>query len=199
MPVHKRIQSGEANLCLWKITEDITDFNLPISPKESDNLSRNQQWLAGRAALDALDVDVEALRKDDYGKPWIQGSNGHVSLSHCKSYAAAIKSQNPVGIDIEEITPRIERIAPRFVHESEWAFISEDDRLKCLYILWSAKEALYKLYGKKSVDFKHHMIAKPFEISSSGVFYMEFLKNTSMLYVMQYEVYDNHTLVWVEG
>jgi hypothetical protein len=28
---------------------------------------------------------------------------------------------------------------------------------------------------------------------------MEFLKNTSMLYVMQYEVYDNHTLVWVEG
>ena len=199
MPVHKRIQSGEANLCLWKITEDIADFNLPISPEESDNLSRNQQWLAGRAALDALDVDIEALQKDTYGKPMIVGGSAQVSLSHCKSYAAAIKSQNPVGIDIEEITPRIERIAPRFVHEHEWKFVSNRDRLVYLYVLWSAKEALYKLYGKKSVDFKNHMIAKPFELSTSGVFYMEFLKNTSMLYVMQYEVYDNHTLVWVEG
>lgn len=199
MPVHKRIQSGEANLCLWKITEEITDFNLSISREESDNLSRNQQWLAGRAALDALDVDIEALQKDTYGKPMIGGGSAQVSLSHCKSYAAAIKSQNPVGIDIEEITPRIERIAPRFVHEYEWEFISKRDRLVYLYVLWSAKEALYKLYGKKSVDFKNHMIAKPFELSTSGVFYMEFLKNTSMLYVMQYEVYDNHTLVWVEG
>ena len=199
LPVLKKIQTEESEICLWKITEDVNGFKLDIAPKESDNQTRNTQWLASRAALDVLDIDVANLDKDKYGKPFIKGKSKEVSISHCRQYAAAIASKVKVGIDIEEITPRIERIAKRFVHDKEWTFVKDDSRLEMLYLLWSAKEALYKLYGKKAVDFKNHMIAQPFEVQKHGWFHLDFTKEQSQTFLMQYEIYDNHTLVWVEG
>ena len=199
MPVLKKIQSGKSEVCLWKITEQLSDFSVVSDNVESEHPNRNKQWMASRAALEALDIDVSKLKKDDYGKPYLKGKGKHLSLSHCSKYAAGITSAIPVGIDIEEITPRIERIAQRFVHDDEWQFIKKKKRLETLYLLWSAKEALYKLYGKKAVDFKNHMIAQPFKTAKSGWFQMAFLKDTESLFTIQYEVYDNHTLVWVEG
>lgn len=199
MPVLKKIQTGNAEICLWKITEQPSDFNLSTEGLESDKSTRNKQWLASRAALESLNIEVSNLQKDEFGKPYLKGKGKHVSLSHCSKYAAGITGTSPVGIDIEEITPRIERIAKRFVNESEWQFISSKTRIETLYLLWSAKEALYKLYGKKAVDFKNHMIAKPFKTGKNGWFEMEFRKDTVTVFTIQYEIYDNHTLVWVEG
>ncbi len=199
MPVLKKIQTNDSEVCVWKITEGQSDFELNLQPSESTQAQRNIQWLAGRAALSALHVDVSSIQKDEFGKPHL-GSNSHqISLSHCKKYAAAIKSNLSVGIDIEEITPRIDRIAKRFVHPNEWAFINESQRLEMLYLLWSGKEALYKLYGKKAVDFQNHMIAQPFELRKSGIFTMKFLKDVNESFIIQYEIFDGHTLVWVEG
>lgn len=198
MGVVKKIQSGESEICLWKISE--TDEKLPLNVDEVDSQKshRTVQYRAGRAALHALDVPVSEMEKDEFGKPQLRNSKKHISLSHSKIYAAAIYSNSRVGIDVEEITPRVEKIARRFVHPKEEAFLPKDKRLEGLYLLWSAKEALYKLYGKKAVDFRDHMIAKPFEIKRSGFFYMEFLKHKPMLYLIQYEIFDNHSLVWVE-
>jgi 4'-phosphopantetheinyl transferase len=198
VPVLKKIQSGSSEICLWKITEHECDFRLPIKADESKQTGRNRQWLAGRAALDALDIDLSQVVKDDFGKPYLRGQGKHISMSHCNQYAAAITSKALVGIDVEEITPRIERISKRFVHDDEWEFIDDKSRLQMLYVLWSAKEALYKLYGRKAVDFKNHMIAKPFKLGKHGFFQMDFLKETQETYTIQYEIYDNHTLVWVE-
>lgn len=198
MPAFKKIQSGNAEVCLWKITEEEGEFNVAVDDVASQVSARNKQYLASRAALEALNVDVSKLEKDDFGKPYLRKGK-HVSLSHCAKYAVGIAGKKPVGIDIEEITPRVERIAKRFVHEKEWSFIQPDKRLETLYLLWSAKEALYKLYGKKAVDFKNHMIARPFKTARSGWFEMEFLKDRPSVFVMQYEIYDNHTMVWVEG
>ena len=199
MPVLKKIQTEKSEICLWKITEELDSFDLNIIPSESENQTRNKQWMAGRAALDALNIDVSNLAKDNFGKPYVIGKGKSISLSHCQQYAAAIASKVQVGIDIEAITPRIERIAKRFVHEDEWKFVKEETRLQMLYLLWSAKEALYKLYGKKAVDFKNHMIAQPFEVQKHGWFHLEFKKENNQTFLMQYEIYDNHTLVWVEG
>jgi 4'-phosphopantetheinyl transferase len=199
VPVLKKIQTAVSEICLWKITESEDDFQLNIPADESLLKERNTQWLAGRAALDALGIDVANIVKDDFGKPYLKGKGKNISLSHSKKYAAGIASKSMVGIDVEEITPRIERIAHRFVHAKEWDFISDETRLTALYLLWSGKEALYKLYGKKAVDFQNHMIAKPFEVAKNGFFVIQFLKDADDTYTIQYEVYDNHTLVWVEG
>jgi 4'-phosphopantetheinyl transferase len=199
VPVLKKIQTTSSEICLWKITEKEDDFDLAITTSKSDLTQRNTQWLASRAALDALEIDISNVVKDDNGKPYVKGKGKHISISHAKQYAAAISSRVAVGIDIEEITPRIERIAVRFVNDAEWAFVKEKSKLETLYLLWSAKEALYKLYGKKAVDFKKHMIASPFETKKQGWFEMTFYKESERKFIMQYEIYDNHTFVWVEG
>jgi hypothetical protein len=41
--------------------------------------------------------------------------------------------------------------------------------------IWSAKEAIYKSYGRKEVDFQKHMQILPFEISAEGVISANFL------------------------
>lgn len=196
--VVKKIQSGESEICLWKITESDDSIDIQVDEVDSQKPHRTIQYKAGRAALHALNIPVSDMEKDEFGKPHLPKSKKQISLSHCKKYAAAISSNSRVGIDVEEITPRVEKIAKRFVHPTEEAFLPIENRLEALYLLWSAKEALYKLYGKKAVDFRDHMIAKPFELKRNGFFYMEFLKHKPMLYLIQYEIFDNHSLVWVE-
>ncbi len=197
LPKLKTFTSGDAEICIWKIDEGVSDFVAINEPYESKNEKRSIQWMSSRMALTELDIDPKVVLKDEHGKPHVSDSDQHISISHCKQYAGAIKSQFAVGLDIEEITPRIERIAKRFVNPAEEIIVQQNDRLQALYLLWSAKEALYKLYGKKAVDFKQHMVASPFKIKTKGKFYMEFLKDKPMLYIMNYEIFDNHTLVWV--
>ncbi|GIG65181.1 4'-phosphopantetheinyl transferase family protein [Phytomonospora endophytica] len=43
-------------------------------------------------------------RKDDHGRPFIEGHDGvHVSLSHTRGFVAAAASRTPVGVDIEGV------------------------------------------------------------------------------------------------
>lgn len=198
LPEIKAFKSGEASISVWEITEPLDFFGDIHLPDESELEQRNLQWLASRKALNQLGVDLTQVEKDEYGKPQMLNHKHHISLSHCKQYAAAISGPNAVGIDVEEVTPRVERIAKRFVHPREEQIVNQNDRLTALYVLWSAKEALYKLYGKRAVDFRDHLIANPFELETRGKFYMEFVKNKPMLYVMRYELFNNHVMVWVE-
>jgi phosphopantetheinyl transferase (holo-ACP synthase) len=75
-----------------------------------------------------------------------------------------------VGVDIELITPRINRVAEKFLNEGEMHFFNEDYVLfleqwgmkgrmqqEFLTLIWSAKEALFKWYGLGELDFKRHM------------------------------------------
>ncbi|MBO6515639.1 MAG: 4'-phosphopantetheinyl transferase superfamily protein [Bacteroidia bacterium] len=197
MPKFKRFTSGGAEVCIWENEPGETLTFTPSAEAEDMKPNRAVEWVSSRMALQELGVDLSCVKKDDFGKPHITNSEDHISISHCKQYAAAIRSPFAVGIDIEAITPRIERIATRFVNPKEEIVLDKNDRLTALYVLWGAKEALYKLYGKKAVDFREHMVASPFDLEERGKFYMEFLKGKPMLYVMRYEVFDNHVAVWV--
>src|SRR6201999_144711 len=104
-------------------------------------------------------------------QPFLAGHRFHFSISHCGSYAAAIVSSNSrVGVDIELITPRIEIVAHKFLSEEESHFFNEDYTLfleqwglrgrvyqEFLTLIWSAKEALFKWYGRGELDFKRDM------------------------------------------
>jgi len=60
-----------------------------------------------------------------------------------------------VGIDIEKPRHQIFKVIGRLCSKEELDWVAEDiDRAT---ILWSAKEALYKLYGKRKVDFKENL------------------------------------------
>ena len=59
----RKYKPKKSQICLWKITESLEAFDLDLIPSESSSSARNTQWLAGRAALDALDIDVAKIVK----------------------------------------------------------------------------------------------------------------------------------------
>lgn len=89
-----------------------------------------------------------------------------ISISHSKHYCALGVSSNELGIDIEEISPRIERIASRFMNSDEEQFIG-DQKILDLTKLWTMKEAMFKLNNRTGIEFKTELIIK----KKSGVGY----------------------------
>ena len=166
--------NGNTKLGIWQITEPEGFFleKVPLK-KDVSHPFKRLQHLAGRYLLSFLfpDFPLEEIQIADTRQPFLQNEKYHFSISHCGHYAAAIVSRDSrVGVDIELITPRIEVVARKFLNEEEAHFINEDYAMfldqwglsgkvhqEFLTLIWSAKEAIFKWYGKGELDFKNHM------------------------------------------
>jgi phosphopantetheinyl transferase len=154
-----------AHLAIWSIQEPASFFEtdvqlaIPIANEE-----RRTQHLAVRLLFKLMmpEADLSQLVMADNGKPYLIGLPFHFSFSHCKGYAACAVDNQPVGIDIEIIHPRIAKVAHKFLNVSEKAMIAgldEQEQLNQMAFLWAAKEAMYKKHEQLGIDF-----AKDFNI-----------------------------------
>ncbi len=84
------------------------------------------------------------------GAPYIVDSSEFISVSHSSSHVAVILSEEPCSIDIESVSRNFEKVKSRFVTSYESNLSCEDAPL--LPLLWSAKEALYKLSPLEGLD-----------------------------------------------
>ncbi len=119
--------------------------------------ARKKEYLAIRLLLQqVLETDKFNIIYDNYGKPHLQNPPYYLSIAHSKTIAAALlhPTQNN-GLDIEQIHPRILKIQQKFLSTTELTHFQED--VLKLTAAWSIKEAVYKWYGKKGLDFKKHM------------------------------------------
>ncbi len=162
---------GELLLGVWEISEELEELLVKgqhLITEEWEQIqapSRKLEWLGSRVLLEQalayLGESIDDLRKDDCQKPFLHHSpNFGISISHTKGLSAvAIHPSRRVGIDVEYCSPRIMRIKQKFVHEEEESWVGEDWRkvLGC----WCAKEALYKLQGRKGAIFKDELRVFP--------------------------------------
>ncbi len=163
-------------LAVWKIEENEAFFRLEV-PLRSDitHPKKRLQHLAGRYLLPYLfsDFPNEEIEIADTRKPFLPKEQYHFSISHCRSYAAAIVSNHfRVGIDVEQITHRVDSIKSKFLHPEELHFVNnqpKNNELELLTVLWSAKEAMFKWFGDGEVDFKEMMRTFPFELKENGI------------------------------
>ena len=176
---HKQLPNL-TQLGVWRVEETIEDLKSRLILDE-DELAfyrslnkgkRNLHWLSGRVLIrNLLNTNhfIE-VRSDEYGKPHLVNFDYELSISHSQAYAAVIISKKRVGIDIEEIRPKIKRIAHKFMREEEQAILSDNEKtaIRQMYVIWTGKEALYKLYGKRKLNFREHMQFEPFEPGSPG-------------------------------
>jgi phosphopantetheinyl transferase len=136
--------------------------------------SRKIEFLGVRRLRNELDlispIDYTSTRKPFLGMQL----ETFISISHSKNYCAFGVSSNEIGIDIEELSPRIERIASRFVNSEENQFVSEDTVLN-LTELWTMKEAMFKLNNRTGIDFKSELII---EEKNGESYYGRMLVNT---------------------
>ncbi len=192
-------------LAIWKIEEPEVFFLAKVPLKrEIAHPYKRLQHLAGRYLLPLLfpDFPYEEIEIADTRKPFLRDEQYHFSISHCSNYAAAIiSSDKRVGVDVELITPRIEKIKYKFLHPSEVRFVnsqSANQQINLLTILWSAKEAMYKWYGLGKVDFSEMMRTVPFQITNEGEIKAFFMKDTfQKKLTLYYRMNEGLSLVWV--
>jgi 4'-phosphopantetheinyl transferase len=211
MPVlEKLILPENAVLGIWDIKEEI-DFllsALDLSLDEKNlfdsfvNDVRRKHWLSYRNLLKHLISKEEyiPLVYDENGKPHFTDKSHFLSVSHTGNVSAAIVSSSfHVGIDIEIIHPRIEKIVNKFLSNFEKTAINIDHRLEMLYIYWSAKEALYKMYGKRNLLFIENMTIAPFQYNCSGGKIKGVISTESFNYEFDlcYRKVDEYMLVYV--
>lgn len=204
-------------LGVWQITEDESFFlaKVPLS-REITHPHKRLQHLAGRYLLQALfpDFPYELIRIADTRKPYLQDEAYHFSISHCGNTAAALVSSTfRVGVDVEEATPRIDRILKKFLHpeELDWLKSQNIDSVKDLQandpvstfllptLLWSAKESVFKWYGSGQVDFSEHIRLNPFYFGREGSIPGYFCKNKPIPFLLEYKIMENLCLSWVIG
>ncbi len=187
--------NADTRLGLWQITED-ADFFLQRVPVSRDitHPHKRLQHLAGRYLLGMLfpDFPMDLILVADTRKPFVADESYHFSISHCGQWAAAIVSRSSrVGIDVEEITPRVRKILSKFLHPDELALLrglfpaydgaadtdipSARSFNATITALWSAKEAIYKWYGLGGIDFSEHMRIDTLEQFSTGLLPGRFL------------------------
>ncbi len=210
MPVtfHEHIDE-DTSIGLWRIAETPDELAQQLQLKEHEfkllrSLSkekRNLHWLATRVLLRKMLNTSEYIdcQADENGKPILINHPHHISLSHSYDYAAVMVSKTKkVGIDIEIIKDKIERVKNKFMSSEELDFISQKNGIEHLYICWCAKEALYKLNGKKETSFKDHIHLAAFDYAEMGELNAQIdKKNTKDAYKVKFRKFDDYMMGYV--
>ena len=172
MPLYKTIRVNDfTKVLIWKIEESLADLTKGIelteqSKKRVDamkSILHQQGFMSIRQLLkQAGYVDTDVFY-DEFGKPHLKDKN-YLSISHSFTFTAIIISEKkPVGIDVEKQRDKIVKIAHKFTPIEEYNTIANHEALVSkLTIVWGAKESLYKIYGKKKLQFLHHIYIEDF-------------------------------------
>ncbi len=96
-----------------------------------------------------LHWDGSCLVKE-HGKPMLPKELGlYFNLSHSGEYVLCAVSDKETGADIQRHEKYEDRLAERFFHPEELAYLKEaKDRKQCFYDLWSLKESCIKCTGR---------------------------------------------------
>ncbi len=209
MPIIRNIAiSDHSTLGVWKITESIKDLTdqAILTPSETaiyrrfKSVSRQKEWLAVRVLLNQLLYEKFQITYQRSGKPEISGHHSHLSISHTNDYAGIILNRKfQSGLDLQVITPKLERIRQRFLNpiEEEW-YLSNGSDLYLLHLIWGAKEVLFKIHGDHAFFFKEHLAITPVKWNPKGSIKAS-ISNHSFQehYTLNYEILDKRMLVYV--
>lgn len=204
MPLEKLVVELGRSWALWRIEEE-EDTLAHIVPFEkiSDTITSPQkrlEWIAGRVlvkeVMEAMDLNYQGIVKDEFGKPFPEGYDYQLSLSHSFPFVAVLLDKyESVGIDLEQPKEKLLRIAPRIHSEDELADAGNDIIKHCIY--WCAKEALIKIYGKKDLIFSENMKILPFHRQTNGdIIGKIIVKDVERVIPLWYQVTKEFVLVF---
>ena len=212
MPLFYELIKGFAKIAIWHIAEEKKFFlqKVPLQ-REITHPHKQLQHLAGRYLLQHLypDFPYHLIEIADTRKPFLPNEEYHFSISHCGDYAAVIVSKDHrVGIDIERVTAKVERIQHKFLNEEELEMVAgwrlpvdsmlTHQHLNFLTLLWCCKEAVFKWIGSGGVDFKNDIHLKPFDLNfDKGIINCEFIKEEKIHLKIKYKFFDGLCLAWV--
>jgi len=156
--IHEFENLAGAGIVSWMRIED-------VKPGANSSQSKEVQ----KEAMDLLIKEIMgsgyAMEYDVYGKPWPVNKPGFISLSHSANWVAFCFHPNqPMGIDVETTRPQLSKVAPRILHQLENSILEKlQNKQRTLQLFWGGKEALYKAYGKKNLEFSSQLVLSGIE------------------------------------
>ena len=206
----KKKLENEAIIGVWQITETEEEL-LALSSTPSDELeeisfiksaSLRKQRLAVRALLNTLLDEKVYLSHHDNGKPYLENNAVNISITHTEKYVAVILHEDQdCGIDIESLDRDFSAVEKKALSDDEIDDLETDKRNEQLAIYWCAKEAIFKLLSRYSVDFAEQIEIERFRPRGEGELEATFIdKNEDEEeFDLEYMTFDRHVLVWVVG
>jgi len=154
MPQANSISHGDISIATWLITESVeqlitlTGLSAPLLKSKS----RQLEQLATAALLQSEGLPL-SYSYDQEGRPYISEVNLYISITHTHGLAAIAYSTNqPVGIDVENLGRDFKRVSGKYLTEFESLQSNQysDDHFA---LTWCAKETIYKLPWPKRLVF----------------------------------------------
>jgi 4'-phosphopantetheinyl transferase len=165
---------------VWQIAEEAAFFRdeLPLSAEEEAEFVllkglRQMEWLAGRWLLHRLSGEAQRLplAKTAFSKPFfLDRPDLFCSLSHSHGIVGALLSDVNGGCDLQMLVEKMPKIAPKFLSTGESRFVEKHTphhQFDLMHLIWTAKEALYKAWGLKELDFRTDLHIQAFEWNGS--------------------------------
>lgn len=211
MPLYTHRNFKDGGVAIWRIEESAGELYALLGTSRYDDAlaaisheARRAEWLAVRVLIaQLLGADKEVCYEAS-GRPYLADGSYRISISHTKGYAAiAYHRACSVGVDVEQIASRVERIAFRFTHPDEAAYIDGCDagrRLMYWLINWSAKETLYKVSDNSAAaEFREAFRIAPYEPASRGTLDVQCftLADGGLPMCVHYRVFSDIVCTWV--
>ena len=203
---HHTLEWG--GIAIWHITETSDELYALLDTEKYDsqllgmkNEVRRAEWLAVRLLVKELFGPEAEVAYHPTGRPYLKNSTTHISISHTKGFAAvAYHHEAPVGVDIEYLSSRVERIALRFTTRDEASYIDRhDESVRQMYHLinWSAKETLYKLFDSPSMaEFKEVFHIAPYALAECGTMNATVCNAEKTLLAVSYRTFPEFVCTW---
>lgn len=195
-----------AKLAVWEITETESELeaqlNYSATMKEQlrpiTNPARRLEWMASRLLVQLLTHYDANVIHSDCGQPSVRESDLNLSITHTRGYAAVLISpEKPVGIDIEHPSPRIVKLAGRFVNQHEEKQIANMSRETGCALVWCAKEAVYKALDVPGIIFKDDITIDKLSDKPEGSLHAQVLHGKiNEGFELQYIESPQYYLVW---
>lgn len=204
-----------------KDEEDRDEELEEISLYKSEQARRER--LSVLALVQTLFEEPVHIGHHENGAPYIENDSTRISITHTNRFSAVIiHPSEEVGIDIESIKRDFTAVEKRALSDDEREDLVDknendpeqmEERNTQLAIYWCAKEALYKRMGRNNVDFSEDMEVDRFSVRDEGEIDVTFKypqsehildedgdeKNEEEEFEMQYEVFEDHVMVWMVG
>ncbi len=158
-----------------------------IERNEFDNKNAYQRHIVDLMIQDVIgNYPIVHL---DNGAPLIEAfPRKHISLSHSGEWIAVYWGDEPLGVDVQEMTKTLMDKRHYFVNIEEEAKL--DITEKNLNLIWGAKEVLYKKRQGSIKNYKEDICIK--QITKTSI---EVLFNRT-LYLFNYSLLDNRVVVY---
>jgi 4'-phosphopantetheinyl transferase len=120
------------------------------------HIGRRREFVATRILRHQV-FGFQHIEYDPFGAPYIRDT-GFISISHSKNLVGlAINANYKIGLDLETPRDNILDIYPKFLSDDESKVFDTTSKSEMTKV-WSSKEALYKLAGRKKIIFKRELL-----------------------------------------